>query len=129
MGNDGLAQVVGKGDVCFKINGSILILKDVRHAPYIRSNLISSRKLDDEGYCNTFHDGQWKLTKGSLVLVQGKKSSSLYFMQAPMYKYMVSVTDDDKITKLWHRRLSHLSEKRLGCLVKKNPLCGFKRAN
>ncbi|KAK8984727.1 hypothetical protein V6N11_020043 [Hibiscus sabdariffa] len=30
-------------------NGTKLILKDVRHAPYIRLNLISARRLDDEG--------------------------------------------------------------------------------
>ncbi|KAL3839442.1 hypothetical protein ACJIZ3_024033 [Penstemon smallii] len=112
MGNDGLAQVVGKGDVCLKTNGSILMLKDVRHAPDIRLNLISAGKLDDEGYCNTFHEGQWKLTKGSLFLARGKKSSSLYFMQASIYKDMVNVMEDDKITELWHRRLSHMSEKR-----------------
>ncbi|KAL3835280.1 hypothetical protein ACJIZ3_003671 [Penstemon smallii] len=49
-------------------------------------------------------------------------------MQASIYKDMVNVMEDDKITELWHRRLSHMSEKGLGCLVKKNLLCGFKRA-
>lgn len=39
-------------------NDTTLLLKDVRNAPYIQLNLILARKLDDEGYANTFGDGQ-----------------------------------------------------------------------
>ncbi|KAG6431267.1 hypothetical protein SASPL_109345 [Salvia splendens] len=67
MGNDGLVKVVGTGDVCLVTNnGTKFTLRDVRHAPDIRLNLISAGKLDDEGFCNTFSEGQWKLTKGHL---------------------------------------------------------------
>ena len=41
-------------DVSLKtIAGCRLILKDVRHSPNIRVTLISTRKLDDEGYTTT----------------------------------------------------------------------------
>ncbi|KAF2297214.1 hypothetical protein GH714_019499 [Hevea brasiliensis] len=53
MGNGGLSQVVGIGDVCLDTgNGMKLMLKDVRHALDVRLNLISARRLDDEGYLN-----------------------------------------------------------------------------
>ncbi|KAK8564766.1 hypothetical protein V6N12_058348 [Hibiscus sabdariffa] len=39
-------------------------------------------RLNDESFCNTFSDEQWKLTKGSLVVARGKKSSNLHLMQA-----------------------------------------------
>ncbi|KAK9043650.1 hypothetical protein V6N11_071985 [Hibiscus sabdariffa] len=70
------------------------------HASDIRLNLISAGKLDDEGFCNTFSDRQCKLTKGSLVVARGKKSSNLYLMQASTSKDTVNVTVNDSSTKL-----------------------------
>ncbi|KAK8981775.1 hypothetical protein V6N11_049269 [Hibiscus sabdariffa] len=103
MGNDGLVSVTGMGDVSLvSNNGTKIILKDVRHTPNIRLNLISAGKLDNEDFCNTFSDGQWKLTKDSLVMARGKKSSNLY--------------------------LIHISEKGLDCLAKKNQISGLKNA-
>ncbi|KAK9005266.1 hypothetical protein V6N11_042709 [Hibiscus sabdariffa] len=121
MGNERLVSVTGMGDVSLvSNNGTKLILKDVRHAPDIRLNLISAERLDDGGFCNTFSDGQWKLTKGSLVVARGKKSSNLYLMQASTSGDTVNVTVNDSSTELWHKRLSHMSEKRLNCLAKKD---------
>jgi len=61
--------VIDIGTVCLKTsNGTMLILKNVRHAPDIRLHLISASVLDDDGYFNTFGGAQWKLTKGSLVV-------------------------------------------------------------
>lgn len=111
-----------------RTNGSTLILNDVRHVPDIHLNLISTGKLDDEGYCNTFSGGEWKLSRGPFIYAWGNKSSSLYLMDATVSKYMVNVMEDDKMTELWHRRLSHMSEKGLDCLGKKNVLSSFKRA-
>ncbi|KAK8590094.1 hypothetical protein V6N12_024477 [Hibiscus sabdariffa] len=85
-------------------------------------------RLDGEGFCNTFSDGQWKLTKGSLVVARGKKSSNLYLMQASTSRDIVNVTMNDSSTELWHKRLSHMSEKGLNCLAKKNQLSGLKNA-
>ncbi|KAG8493315.1 hypothetical protein CXB51_010698 [Gossypium anomalum] len=97
MGNDGLVSVIGMGNVSL---------------------------LDDEGFCNTFSKGQWKLTKGSLVVARGKKSSNLYLIQALNSRETVNVTVNDSSTELWHKRLSHMSENGLNCLAKKNQLSG-----
>ncbi|KAF2297223.1 hypothetical protein GH714_019623 [Hevea brasiliensis] len=60
---------VGVGDVCLDTgNGMKLMLKDVRHALDVRLNLISARRLDDEGYLNIMGESKWKLTKGTLVV-------------------------------------------------------------
>ena len=62
MGNDSYADIVGIGDICVRANiGYILILKDVRHVPDIRWNLISTHVLDKEGYGNYFRDGKWRI--------------------------------------------------------------------
>jgi len=43
MGNNGLAQAVGIGDVCLETrNGTRLVLNNVKHIPDIRLNLIST---------------------------------------------------------------------------------------
>lgn len=61
-------------------NRTKLTLKVVRNAPNIHFNLISVGKLDDDGFCNTFSGGKWKLNKDSLVATQGKWISNLYLM-------------------------------------------------
>ena len=82
MGNNDISKVVGMGDICLKTsNGSTLLLKDVRHAPDIRLNLISIGKLDDDGFDNNFGNGKWKLSKGSLVIARGMKlKTNLYLL-------------------------------------------------
>ena len=57
MDNDGSAKAIGMRDVRLETsNGTVLILTNVKHIPDIRMNLISTGKLDDEGFCNTFCD-------------------------------------------------------------------------
>ncbi|KAF2284779.1 hypothetical protein GH714_030380 [Hevea brasiliensis] len=74
MGNDNLSKVISKGDVCLMMeNGMVLFLRDGRHISNMRLNLISTSRLDDEDFCNTFMNGKWKITKGSLVVARGIK--------------------------------------------------------
>ena len=70
-----MASIVGMDDVCLETsNGIRLVLKGVKHILNILLNLISARRLDDEGFCSTFSNGQWKLTKDSIVVARGNKS-------------------------------------------------------
>ena len=79
MGNYGIADIIGMDDIHLKTNlGCKLVLKDVRHVVDLRLNLISVGRLDDEEYESRFHKGQWKLSKGSLVIASGKKYHTLY---------------------------------------------------
>ncbi|GKV10172.1 hypothetical protein SLEP1_g21576 [Rubroshorea leprosula] len=115
MGDDGQTKVIGMGTVCLQTNnGTKLVLKDVEHAPDIRLNLIFAGKLDDDGYCSSFSDGQWKLTNGSLVVARGSKSSNLYLMQSSIAGGSVNVVGKDESLELWHKRLSHMSVRSYG---------------
>ncbi|RDX89152.1 hypothetical protein CR513_29156, partial [Mucuna pruriens] len=87
---------------------------------------ISVHMLDDGGYDNHFVHGKWKLIKGNLVVVRGEKFSKLYWTKALVAKDNVNAMDME--ASLWHRRLSHISEKRLNCLAKKDVLPGLKNA-
>ena len=120
LGNNGVSKIVGIGDVCLETSiGNKLVLKDVRHVPDIRLNLISTGRLDDEGFKNFFGESKWKLTKGFLVVAKGKKQNTLYVMEAKLHKGEINVAQQDVSIELWHRRLGHISEKGLQTLAKK----------
>ena len=79
MSNAREVKVFVMGTICLKINtGSTLVVQNVKHAQDIPLNLISIEQLDDDGYHNDLCNGQWKLTKGSLILARGRKHSNLY---------------------------------------------------
>jgi hypothetical protein len=61
-----------------KRNGNQWLLKEVRHVPDLRKNLISTGKLESEGCISIFTDKVWKVTKGSLVIEKGEKVGTLY---------------------------------------------------
>ena len=59
MGNSSYSKIVGIGDVCNKTNvGCTLILKDVRHVPDLRMNMLSTLAMDRVGYCNHLGNGR-----------------------------------------------------------------------
>ena len=62
-------------------------------------------------FCNTFDNGIWKLTKGSMVIAKGQKISSLYYMDAKIMNSNINTVDDAANVELSHKRLSYMSEK------------------
>ncbi|KAG8364646.1 hypothetical protein BUALT_Bualt18G0019000 [Buddleja alternifolia] len=123
MANHGVTEVIGMGNINLETNtGCRLILRDVRHIPDIRLNIISTGKLDDDGYVSNFGEGKWKLTKGSLITAKGKKKNSLYLMQAKLSNGDVNAAVNNSSIELWHKRLGHLSQKGMQLLAKKKLL-------
>ena len=49
----------------------------MKHILDIHLNLIFVGKLDDDGHCNPFRNGQWKLTRGAMVVARAQKFSTL----------------------------------------------------
>ncbi|KAG8363646.1 hypothetical protein BUALT_Bualt19G0044200 [Buddleja alternifolia] len=123
MANHGVTEVIGMGNINLETDtGCRLILRDVRHIPDIRLNIISTCKLDDDGYVSNFGEGKWKLTKGSLITAKGKKKNSLYLMQAKLSNGEVNAEVNNASIELWHKRLGHLSQKGMQLLAKKKLL-------
>ena len=123
MGNNGVAKVVGICNVCLETHNSMkLFLKYVKHVPDIRLNLISTRKLNDDGYYSGFGNGQWKLTKGSLIIAIYKRNPNLYMMQAKILKDVIHAIENVDTIELWHKRFSYMSEKGIMVLFGKNYL-------
>ena len=54
------------------------MLKDVRHIPAMKRNLISTGQLGDSSCLSTFGETWWKITKGSMVIAKGYRIGTLY---------------------------------------------------
>ena len=63
---------------------------------------------------------KWRPSKRSLVFARGKICYTLYKTQVKLCKDVVSAAQEDSSPNLWHRRLAHMSEKRLQILAKKS---------
>lgn len=55
--------IIGVGDIKLMIGDELLVLKDVRHAPSSRVNLISSTCLDELGLKQTIHKSLYSVSK------------------------------------------------------------------
>ena len=83
LGDDEPCKIVGKGKVQIKINnGNDQLLKDVRHIPAMKINLISTGQLGDGGCLSTFGEMWWKVTKGSMVIAKRKQDRYIIFMSS-----------------------------------------------
>ena len=73
--------------------------------------MISTGRLDDDGFVSWFGKSKCKLTKGSLVVARGKKPNTLYVMQSKLHIGELKAVHKDASIELWHRRLGHVNEK------------------
>jgi len=92
---------VGIGDVCTKTNvGSIVMLKNVRHVPYLRMNVFSTLVMDRAGYCNHHGNGRWKLTKGLLVVARRHACYGMYKAHVKTHKKkFIEIKDFEKTSQ------------------------------
>ena len=59
LSNSSYSKIVRIGDVCIETNvGSTMMLKDVRHVPYLIMNVFSTLATDQAGYCNYLGNGR-----------------------------------------------------------------------
>ena len=89
-----------------------LVSHNVRYAPIIKNNLLSVGQMDMHRNSTLFEKGSSKLIKGSRLFVKGTKKGTLYCLhgKALMGKFN-SLAEIHSSMKLWHKRLSHMSQK------------------
>ncbi|KAH9668177.1 hypothetical protein KPL70_021322 [Citrus sinensis] len=76
MGNDLTCRVVGRGSIRLKMfDGMSKELRDVRHVPDLKRNLISLGMLDKIGCLVKLESGTLKVLKGSMVVMKGNMSN------------------------------------------------------
>jgi hypothetical protein len=127
LGDDAPCKIVEMGKVKIKQrNGNQWLLKEVRHIPDLRKNLISTGQLASEGCISIFTDKTWKVIKGSLVIAKGEKVGALYLCTSNTDSF-ISLASTGVDTALWYHRLGHMSEKGMQILHKRNLLPDLKQ--
>ena len=76
--------------------------------------------LDKDGYNHFINSGNWKLTKGSIVVAQGRLCYSLHKTQVKVYEGQLNAIDDDTSPDLWHKLLAQMKKKGLRLLAKQS---------
>ena len=109
-------------------NGNQWLLKEVRHVPDLKKNLISTGQLGGEGCVTTFTDKAWKVTKGALVIAKGEKVGTLYLCNG-ISNSVNALTSKGANAALWHHRLGHMSEKGMKILHSRNLLPSLKNVD
>ena len=84
----------------------------MQYVPDLHLNMIFVHALDLARYHSNFGDGKWKLSKRSMIVARGIVLNILYKTQVKQVGGL-NVVEDDALLNLWHKRLAHLSEKRL----------------
>lgn len=81
MSNDYLYKIIGIGKVrIVTFNGKWWVLKNWRHIPNLKGNLISVSQLDNEGHMIEFGNKTWKVSKGFTIVARGDLVGSLYML-------------------------------------------------
>ena len=126
LGDDEPCSIIGKGEVQISLtNGTTLRMKDVRHVPNLKRNLISVGQLATSGCKTIFTDDSWKVTKGAMVMAHGKKQGTLYVTSGTNTVLAAASSEPDATT--WHRRLGHMSEKGMKAMITNEKLPGLKQ--
>nr|KYP37885.1 Retrovirus-related Pol polyprotein from transposon TNT 1-94 [Cajanus cajan] len=114
MGNDIACKVAGIGTVRIKFNdGSVKVSTKVRHVPELKRNLISLGMLVFNGESDAI-----VIKRGSKQIMKGIRKDGLYRLQGK------TIVNSANSIRLWHLRLSHISEKGLEELHKQGLLKG-----
>ncbi|KAL6133479.1 hypothetical protein ACLB2K_065714 [Fragaria x ananassa] len=131
MADSSACKVVGIGSIKIRTHdGKFCTLNDVRHAPRMTKNLISLGLLDSKGFRYKGSCGVLNVYKGSNVVLKGVKRGTLYFLHGSTLSGSAAVASSevhkDDMTKLWHMRLGHMSERGMQILSKHDLLGGHK---
>ncbi|XP_074352118.1 putative mitochondrial protein AtMg00300 [Apium graveolens] len=123
MANSFVCVMVGIGPVKIWIHdGNFCTLNDVRHVPLMTKNLISLSMSDNKGFSFKGEDGVLHVCKASDVILKGVKHGTLYLLQGFTLTGSVTVAsseiEKENIIRLWHMRLSHMSERGMQILLK-----------
>jgi hypothetical protein len=134
MGDNTPCEVIGIGSVKIRTHdGMTRTLTDVRHVPTMFRNLISLSTLNNLGYKYFASSGVLKVSKCSLVVMNGDmKSANSYILNGDTIIGTAAVSSAAAVTSkncsdsmLWHMCLGHMSQLGLAELSKRGLLKGY----
>ncbi|KAE8707674.1 hypothetical protein F3Y22_tig00110377pilonHSYRG00029 [Hibiscus syriacus] len=131
--NDHALEIVGVGTIKLKMyDGTIKVVRDVRHVKGLKKNLLSYGLLDNNASKIETRKGIMKVFRGALVVLKGKKiSANLYILKGETLveaeASLASCSSDSAM--LWHQKLGHMSEQGMKVLVEQKLLTGLTKVS
>ena len=115
LGNNSTAQVHGIGDIELKMtSGKTLILKEVRHVPEVRRNLVSGVCLVNQGYKVVLESNLVVITRNDVFIGKWYVSDGLFKLNVVFEVNKVSpLVLNVESCDTWHGRLGHISMKKM----------------
>lgn len=129
--NNNYLSAIGVGNILAYgiVNGKHLeyLIKNVFYVPELRRNLLSVKKLEQEGIKVTFENGKVKLINKNNCLVGLGKRENLYEINFNLNKNeCFNVSLNNEFMK-WHKRYAHLNYQSLEKLIKRNLVDGIEK--
>jgi len=79
MGNDAVCKTVGISNIRMRMfDGQVRTLTNVQRVPDLKKNILSLEALEARGYKFSGTDGGIKVTKGSMRILKGERTTNLY---------------------------------------------------
>ncbi|GMJ14768.1 hypothetical protein HRI_005146000 [Hibiscus trionum] len=131
--NNHALEIVGVGTIKLKMyDGTIKVVRDVRHVKGLKKNLLSYGLLDNNASKIETRKGIMKVFHGALVVMKGEKiAANLYMLKGEtLLEAEASVAScSSDSTMLWHRKLGHMSEQGMKVLVEQKLLPGLTKVS
>ncbi|KAE8702857.1 Detected protein of unknown function [Hibiscus syriacus] len=124
--NDHALEIIGVGTIKLKMyDGTIKVVRDVRHVKGLKKNLLSYGLLDNNASKIETRKGIMKVFHGALVVLKGEKiAANLYMLKGETLleaeASVASCSSDSAM--LWHQKLGHVSEQGMKVLVEQKLL-------
>lgn len=129
-------QVMGKGDVQFKIDGNTHTFTNVYYVPDLCNSLLSIDQLQERGVDILIQRGCCKIYHSRKVLIfqTWMTPNRMFVLSATRAKETAKEvqclqTSTENITQLWHQRYAHLNYKGLRTLRFRNMVGGLPQLN
>ncbi|KAE8689483.1 CYP710A2 protein [Hibiscus syriacus] len=127
--NDHALEIIGVETIKLKMyDGTIKVVRDVRHVKGLKKNLLSYGLLDNNASKIETRKGIMKVFRGAFVVLKGEKiATNLYMLKGEtlleVEASVASCSSDSAM--LWHQKLGHMSEQGMKVLVEQKLLPGL----
>ena len=102
----------GKGDIFITLkNGEILLIRNVLYLPDLKTNILSLKKLDDQGCKTSLRNGFLTIHDrvGRLLTKTKKTLVNMYKMKIDINEECNVIKEEESEAWLWHKRFCHQS--------------------
>ena len=131
VGNGAKVSALAVGTYDFRLaNGHVIELAKCYYVPSITKNIISTSKLDIDGFSLSQSGGKYSISLNGTILVVARYSNGHYLISNEQLVLNINMTKKRKLEDLnssflWHYRLGHIGKDRISKLHRDGYLGSF----